>query len=177
MRRAKLLFLFCVPFLLHAQQTPPKTSWQPLDFFVGHWHGTSQGEPGRGSGQRDFEFVLRGKFLRVKNKIAYPPQERNPKGETHEDVGWYSYDNNRKKFVLRQFHVEGFVNEYIEQERSPDGKTIVFISERIENIPEGWRARETYRIMSPDEYKELFELAPPEKEFSTYSTSRWTRVK
>jgi len=78
---------------------------------------------------------------------VYPQQEKNPKGEVHEDLG-LSYDGKRKKFVLRQFHVEGFVNEYVEQEITADGKTLRFVTERIENIPDGWRGRETYKILN-----------------------------
>jgi hypothetical protein len=60
---------------------------------------------------------------------------------------------------------------------STDGKTIVFTSEGIENIPAGWRARETYKIIGPDEFTETFELAAPAKNFETYSEGRLTRKK
>jgi len=39
----------------------------------------------------------------------------------------------------------------------------VFTSEAIENIPAGWRARETYVVTGPDEFEEVFELAEPGK--------------
>lgn len=39
-----------------------------------------------------------------------------------------SFDKARKKFVLRQFHGEGFVNQYVMTSSSDDGKTIVFTS-------------------------------------------------
>ena len=58
-----------------------------------------------------------------------------------------SYDTARKLFVFRQFHTEGFVNTYLQQP-SADEKTIVFVSEAIENIPTGYRARETYTVLS-----------------------------
>ncbi|MFZ6009081.1 MAG: hypothetical protein ACOYXT_01940, partial [Bacteroidota bacterium] len=93
----------------------------------------------------------------------------NPKGEVHEDKGFISYDKARRTFVLRQFHVEGFVNQYKIESISTDGKTIAFISEAIENIPAGFRARETYHIISNDEFTETFELAEPGKEFELYS--------
>jgi hypothetical protein len=60
---------------------------------------------------------------------------------------------------------------------SDDGKTIVFTSESIENIPAGWRARETYKIVSEDEFTETFELAGPGKEFETYTENRLRRKK
>lgn len=63
-----------------------------------------------------------------------------------------------------------------QQESSADGKTLIFVTDRIENIPEGWRARETYNIVSQDEYTEVFELALPRKEFELYSESHWKRV-
>ncbi len=77
----------------------------------------------------------------------------------HEDLGYISYDKLRKGFVLRQFHVEGFVSQYILDHISADGKEIVFISEAIENIASGWRAKETYQIYADDEFTETFELA------------------
>ena len=40
------------------------------------------------------------------------PQEGNPKGEIHEDIGFISYDRGAKKFSLRQFHAEGCINEF-----------------------------------------------------------------
>jgi hypothetical protein len=73
--------------------------------------------------------------------------------------------------------VEGFVTHYVAASISEDGKTIVFNSESIENIPAGWRARETYKILSADEFVEVFELAAPGKEFETYSEARLRRKK
>jgi hypothetical protein len=54
---------------------------------------------------------------------------------------------------------------------------VVFTSEGIENIPSGWRARETYRLVSDDEFVEVFELAEPGKEFAVYSETRLKRSK
>ena len=176
MRRVSCLLILSLPILCIAQPSPSDVPWGPLNSFVGHWRGTSQGEPGHGQGRRDYEFVLRGRFLQLKNRTVYPPQQGNAKGETHEDLGLFSYDSQRKRFVLRQFHVEGFVNQYVETDRAPDSRTLVFISEGIENLPEGWRARETYQFVSQDEYTEVFELAPPQKDFSIYSESHWKRV-
>jgi hypothetical protein len=78
--------------------------------------------------------------------------------------------------VLRQFHVEGFVNQYVHESTSEDGKTILFVTEAIENIPPGWRARETYILSGPDELVERFELAEPGKDFELYSETRLRRI-
>jgi ECF sigma factor len=46
---------------------------------------------------------------------------------------------------------------------------IVFTSKSIENILAGFRARETYKILGPDEFTEVFEVAEPGKVFEVYS--------
>jgi hypothetical protein len=176
MRKFALLVLIALPFLVQSQEGRKSSQWEQLKFFVGHWQGTTNGEPGHGAGERNYEFLLGDHFLQLKNRTTYPPQEKNAKGEVHEDIAYYSYDKNQKRFVLRQFHKEGFVNEYVQQ-GSTDDNTLVFLTSRIENIPDGWRARETYKILSQDEYKEVFELAEPNKEFALYSESVWKRVK
>jgi hypothetical protein len=87
----------------------------------------------------------------VKNASTYPPSQQNQKGEVHQDKGFISYDRTRKTLVLRQFHIEGFVNQYKLESISLDGMTIVFISEAIENIPTGFRAKETYKVTGENE--------------------------
>ncbi len=89
----------------------------------------------------------------------------------------YSYDRGLKKVVLRQFHIEGFVNEYTLDSVSADEKSLDFTTIRIENIAAGWRARESLRIFSPDEFLETFSLAAPGKDFEVYSETRLKRVK
>jgi hypothetical protein len=147
-----------------------------LEPFVGRWQGTSEGQPGEGTVEREYSRILNSRFVHARNRSVYPPQARNPKGEQHEDLGIFSVDAARKRIIFRQFHVEGFVNEYV-QEPSPDARTLVFVTESIENIPTGWRARETYTLVSQDEFEEVFELAAPGKPFELYSRTRLKRVK
>lgn len=131
--------------LLRSQTTQTRPDvWQPLKFLVGKWEGTGNGQPGASKIEREYRFVLNDKYLNVQNRSVYDPQPKNPKGEIHEDWGMISYDKTRKQFVFRQFHIEGFVNQYVSTSISGDGKTIVFTSEGIENIPTGWRAREKH---------------------------------
>ncbi|HSB66297.1 MAG TPA: hypothetical protein VLD65_06945 [Anaerolineales bacterium] len=150
--------------------------WTPLEFLAGGWQGTGGGEPGMGDYKRSYEFILNNKFLFVRNMSTYPPQEQNPQGEIHEDWGIFSYDKNREKFVYRQFHKEGFVNQYVLEGHSPDFKEFSFISESIENIPSGWRARESYQVLSPEELIETFELAAPGKDFEQYTQCHLKKI-
>lgn len=157
----------------HSPQAVTDT-WAPLRFLLGTWEGTSSGRPGDGTVRREYRLVLRDQFIEVRNASTYLPQERNPNGEHHEDVGYISYDRRRQSFVLRQFHVESFVNMYVAVPAV--SKTIVFTSEAIENLPAGWRARESYVELGPNQFEETFELAEPAKEFERYSRARFTRV-
>jgi hypothetical protein len=170
-----LLLLIFVPGL--AQETKKQDTWAPFRFFIGSWNGTGKGEPGVSQLERQYQFILNGKYIQVNHKSVYSPQEKNPKGETHDDLVFFSYDRSRKQFVFRQFHVEGFVNQYKSESISEDGKLMVFISEGIENIPSGWKARETYRILNADEFTETFELAEPGKDFAVYSENHFKRRK
>jgi hypothetical protein len=153
--------------------------WAPLAPMLGRWEGKSNGSPGAGTVRREYRLVLGGRFIEVRNQSTYPPQPKNPKGEVHEDVGYVSHDRARRAFVLRQFHVEGFVNTYVAPAPAAAEKAapIVFTSEAIENIAPGWRARETYRFPSPDVMVEVFELAAPGKHFEVYTETRLERVK
>jgi hypothetical protein len=144
-----LLFVsLIVPSILFGGEEKKQDVWEPLRFFVGSW---------------------------ARNKSVYEPQDLNPKGEVHEDWGLFSYDQSRRKIVFRQFHVEGFVNQYILDSLSADCKTLGFVTESVENIPSGWRARETYRILNKDEFRETFELAAPEKDFEVYIENHFKR--
>lgn len=171
-----ILFLVGDIQISRAQQTKQDSIWLPVKFFAGEWKGTGGGEPGNGSYERTYTFILNKKFIEIKSRTIYLPQEKNPKGETHEDIAYISYDKGRKKFVMRQFHIEGFVNQFTLDNISDNGKTFVFVSEAIENIPAGWRAKETYRIFNENEFTETFELAPPEKPFEVYSAVTFKKL-
>ncbi|HAQ20946.1 MAG TPA: hypothetical protein DCR40_17190 [Prolixibacteraceae bacterium] len=175
----KKLLIICIlfPFALTGQNTVNADQWIPFNSFFGEWTGQGGGESGIGTYERSYQIILNGKFIEVRNKSTYPPSASNAKGEVHEDLGYISYDRALKKLRLRQFHIEGFVNEYFLDSISPDQKLMVFVTESIENIPSGWKAKETYRILSENELEETFELAEPGKEYAGYSKVLLKRVK
>jgi THAP4-like, heme-binding beta-barrel domain len=170
-----ILTLLTMPPTGGRQPAQQVDQWARVRFLLGSWEGTQAGRPGTGTVRRRYRLVLRDQFIEVRNTSTYPPQEKNPKGEVHDDIGYLSYDRARKRLVLRQFHVEGFVNQYVEEPESSAGK-LVFVSEAIENIPPRWRARETYIVHGSDEFEEIFELAEGDKPFELYSRARLKRV-
>lgn len=161
-----LFIILLLSSILYAQEEDKKDVWESFKFFLGAWEGKTTGKSGEGMIEREYQFVLGGEFIQVKNKAVFEPQEKNPKGEVHEDWGIFSYDQNRKKIVFRQFNIEGYVNRYVLDSLSEDGNRFVFVTEEIENIPSGWRAKIVCEILNQNVFKEVFELAPPGKNFA-----------
>lgn len=164
-----IVFILIFPILGFAQNPKQDTLWKPFESFIGNWTGKGGGATGEGTYERSYKFIFNKKYIEVKNKSVYPPSKDKTSGEVHEDIGYISFDKIRNTFVLRQFHIEGFVNQYTLDSVPVDGKRLVFVSESIENIKPGWRAKEIYEIHNDGEITETFELAPPDKEFEIYS--------
>ena len=161
--------------LAGASQASPASRLSAVQPLIGKWQGTSEGQPGTGAVTREYRLVLGDRFIEETNRSVYPPQEKNPKGESHEHRSFFSFDNARKTVVFRQFHVEGFVNQYALEPTGKQG-VLVFVSEALENIPQGYRARETYTFSNPNEFEETFEIAEPGKDFEVYSRARLRRA-
>ncbi len=156
-----------------AQTSPGADAWGPVRFLVGTWEGDVHGQPGRGKSVREYRFTLNNRYLEVRNKSAYPIQPQNPKGEVHEDWGMISYDRSRRTLISRQFHIEGFVNQYAAE--PVRDRVLIFHSEAIENVPAGFRAREIYTITGSNTFVERFETAEPGKDFEVYCETHFRR--
>jgi len=169
--RTALLISALLLLSTHVPAAEPPAGLQQLELMLGKWRGTSSGEPGNGTVERECARILNDRFVECRTTTTYPAQEKNPKGEVHVDRAIYSFDKKAKKLRLRQFHGEGFVNTYIEV------APLTFETIDIENIPAGWRARETYEQRSSDVYEETFELAAPGKELAAYSRVTFERMK
>lgn len=177
MKKPKVVRIMAIAVLAAADAGAQPDPWAALRFLEGKWEGKATGEPGKGVSSREYRFELNGRLLSAHNKRVWEPKAPGDKPEVHEDFSMYSYDRALKKVVLRQFHVEGFVNEYTLDSVGADGKSVEFTTVRIENIAAGWRAKESFRILSPDEFVETFSLAAPGKDFEAYSETHLKRVK
>lgn len=72
------------------------------------------------------------------------------------------WSKQRQTLVLRQFHVEGFVNTYRHCRSSGDpNRHTDSRDESLEDSNNAWKARETYQFLPDDGFVETFELAPP----------------
>ncbi len=169
MKRAIVLILV-IPFLAAAFQADKGDVWKPLRFLEGHWEGRGDGMSGVSTVVQEYVFVLGGNFLRMTTKSEFKPQEKNPTGEIHEDLGIFSYDSGRGKFILRGFYVEGFVNRYV-GEVTEDGRTLTFETEAVENAPSGTRAKLVFLRTDDNGLEQSFHVSFPGREWSCLSTN------
>jgi len=162
----------------HAEEAPAAKPdpFAAIRFLVGEWAGTAAGEPGEGTVERSYAFVLGDRFLHERSVSFYPAQPGKANDERHEQESYFSYDRARERIVFRQFHKEGFINTYVLDPSASGAEKLVFVSVDFENLDDAWKARETYQFVSRDEFVETFELAPPGKPFAVYSRSRLKRA-
>lgn len=59
------------------------------------------GQPGRGTADRTYQFILNDRLLQETNTSTYPPQDKNKNAEVHHHMSMISYDTSRKLFVFR----------------------------------------------------------------------------
>lgn len=163
-----IVYLACAAAGGMAAQADP---WAPLRFFEGVWTGSGAGASGDSTVVQTYTFILNGQFLKMETRSEFKPQEKNPKGEIHEDLGIFSYDGSRKAFVLRGFYVEGFVNRYVGK-TAEDGVSLIFETESVENAPAGTKARVEFLKKGPGEIEQNFYVAWPGRDFTCYSTNK-----
>src|SRR6185503_17659100 len=110
----RIAILLTIAFLgpqAGAQQVVSKPDrFAALRFLAGTWRGEQAGQPGRGTAERTYQFILDDRFLQENNTSTYRRQEKNKSGEIHDHVSMISYGTARKLFVFRQFHTEGCGN-------------------------------------------------------------------
>ncbi|HYJ40105.1 MAG TPA: hypothetical protein VEW08_04900 [Steroidobacteraceae bacterium] len=155
---------------------PANDRWGRVRFLLGTWEGTANGEPGKGTVERTYTLVLGGQFIEEHNTSRYEAKA-GQKPEIHHHRGFLSYDKARKTFMLRHFHEEGFVNLYALDADKSMPEYLIFDSVSFENFSNEWKARESYEVISPDEFVEVFELAEPGKDFVEYSRVHFLRKK
>jgi hypothetical protein len=129
-----------------------------IGWLVGDWTGVGEGQPGTSASSRHAERAHDGHFIRIDGRSVYPRQERNRTGEIHTSLDIWSYDRRRGLIVMRQFDSLGFASTYVQDRAASTNARLVLVSESLENVPAGWRARYTYEHPAADEYLELFEL-------------------
>ena len=155
---------------------PAKDGLAELRWMQGEWRGVGEGEPGTSGSERHIDAYLENKYIRATGRSVYPKQEKNPKGEVHEQLNLWSYDRARSAIVLREFDTLGFIGTYVLDKAASAPDRWVLVAESLENVPKGWKARYVFTRKSEDEYHEMLELDADGKGFQPYVTNHFLKV-
>jgi hypothetical protein len=159
MRRVEILLI--VISLLFSVQALAQ-DWGPLQFLLGTWttDQPSTGARALGTGSFSFSPDLQGKVLVRKSFAEYPPENGKP-AYRHDDL-MIVYRDGDSHLRAMYFDNEDHVIEYSVQ---PSAHGVVFESQGSSVAS---RYRLTYTATGADHAKLKFEIALPEKDFTTY---------
>jgi hypothetical protein len=146
--------------------------WANLRYLIGTWKIVKP----EVTNTQKYSFIFNGTFIKMETRSVFKPTEKKPEGEVHEDVGIFSYDGHKNRLMLRSFHLEGFVNTYVLDKISDDGKTLVFITEAVENAPAGTKAKLTFNKINKNQFTQKFFVAWPNKDYNCYADNHFKRV-
>jgi len=150
-------------FSLHAQTD----RFDRLNFLQGEWSGRGSGFGNDSSTIKSFfKSDMGGKYIEFNNDSRFEPTSNNPEGEHHIDRGFISLDKERDLIVIRQFHIEGYVIQYILVDSLSNDSLLVFESESIENFVPGGKARWTLKKISENRIESVFDVAFPNSDYS-----------
>ncbi len=64
--KSAFLAVLLLPLTLHGQGSTQDSIWLPFRTFLGTWKGTGGGQPGIGTYERTYRFVLEKKFIEAR---------------------------------------------------------------------------------------------------------------
>jgi len=172
----KSFFFTLITLLIFSVQIYSQNPLERFNNLIGQWEGSGKSfSSSKSVINSEFNWIMNNTFIEVKNRSEFEPTPQNPEGEIHEDYGIISFDKTRKVFVFRQFHVEGFINQYILNDSLSNEKTLIFESEHIENFVPGGTARYTVNFKNTTEIETLFDVGFPEKEMSCFGQNQLSK--
>jgi len=142
--------------------------WDDVRMLVGHWKGEVEGWFMQAEVERNWEFVLGGKFLQGHSRSVHGHQ-------VDEELDMLSWDKVRRCFVLRRFSSSGYVLQFAGKVRQ---------NGRLELETEAWengrpyplRAKIAFAFVSEDELEVTFYMALKNQELVVYSVMKLARV-
>ncbi len=174
MRILNIAVLLLITSMAGAQYT----SLNDLDILIGEWEGVGTGFGNEQSSiHSSFLFAMDSAYIEVQNESKFEPTEKKPEGEIHKDKGFISYDKNRSMIVFRQFHIEGYITQYVLVDSLSSDKILVFETEAIENFVPGGKARWTIKRTGDNQIETIFDVSFGESGYTCFGNNILTLVK
>lgn len=171
----KLMFFVILTLVITTIQAQ-----NPLEKFenlIGVWKGTGTGFGNSKSKiTASYTWLMNKQYIEVKHHSEFEPTEQNAVGEIHDDLGVISFDKDRNVVVFRQYHNEGFFNEYVLNDSISTPAKLIFETERIENFVPGGRAKFTINVIHQNEIQTVFDVGFPGKEMACFGTNDLQKV-
>jgi len=161
---------------LAAQETAEKaTAWKPFQefgFLTGSWSGTAESGGKVGGRVTRWTLEMGGNYLVQRGTTVFPAQGGGAE-DSSEEVGYVSYDRERRKYVAQIYFSTGVVGFY--DVELPSEGVVRLVSTSLLNFDMGGKMRLTLTKKADSELAYQLELAPGGKDFVAYVTSKMTK--
>jgi hypothetical protein len=168
LRLVVMFTLFLLTSAVFSQQNI--ASWNKLNYLIGNWKGEGNGIPGEGGGYFTFKLDLDQNILVRTSHTEYPATKGRP-ATNHNDlmIIYRDYTGTPKRAIYfdNENHVINYSITY------PNDKDIVFISDKIANVP---TFRLTYSIVDEITVNIRFEMSQDGEKYFTYVEGKSKRA-
>jgi|GEM_PF-966775 len=149
-----------------AAATPSWRPFQELAFLVGSWSGSAESGARVGGSVARFTPEFTGNYLVHRGSTILTADDG--KEETIEEVGYFSYDREKRRYVASYFFSTG-ISATFDVEIAPD--VVRLVSREILNAEAGTKVRMLFTRGSDGGLTLSMDLAPGGKEFVPFLTS------
>jgi hypothetical protein len=149
-----------------AAASPAWRPFQELAFLVGSWSGIAESGARMGGRVARFTPEFTGNYLVHRGSTFLAADDG--KEETIEEIGYFSYDREKRKYVASYFFSTG-ISATFDIEIAPEG--VRFASRELVNAEAGTKARMLFSRKPDGDLALSMDLAPGGKEFVPFLTS------
>jgi hypothetical protein len=152
-----------------AAPAAPAPAWRPfqeLGFLMGSWSGAAESGARVGGRVARFTPEFSGNYLVHRGSTILTADDG--KEETIEEVGYFAYDREKRRYVASYFFSTG-ISATFDVEVAPESARLV--SRELLNAEAGTKARMLFARKADGELSLSMDLAPPGKDFVPFLTS------
>jgi hypothetical protein len=154
-------------------QESTEDPWELVRGLEGAWEGEGAGFGQTSKLTHDWEFVLDGKFLRLRTQSVSSTADGD--SEVHEDVGYVSWSEGEGVLRFRQFLSEGFVNVFTLSPAASPESGIDFDPENTEGMAT-FSVSMKLRFLDADTYEMVLAMGKKGTELKTCQTMKLRRM-